>query len=352
MSKRKHFSYGLAVTKLALHSTLTANQKLVLIAIAEHLGSKDHAWPSYATLARLTSLTRRTVITTVKALADQGILTIRYPPGQRSNCYKPELKELMSRVSDEQVMTRIKGRLGEPARADDEGASLSTEQENKAMVKELHQYGETPSPIDEAVSPALVKRLHQNNETVSPERPIEATPRTPRVKRPLEHGLRLPPQSDGDGLSAGEGGMAHCYSGPDLGGDLFLSDSIDSGLDNRPFLSDFIKSHTLAAIVREAEVRLNNPVQDGNPFSFHNETPMSLLAARMTSLLIQIGFRPSFDDIVAAVNDEEFSGLKKLSWGLLLSDRFRHRFQYLIKKYHHQRINQHGSLTFLNGSTL
>ncbi len=328
MPKRKPISYGLAVTKLALHSTLTAHQKLVLIAVAEHLGVKDHAWPSYATLARLTSLTRRTVISTVKALVRQGILTICYPPGQRSNCYKPEFQELMNRVSDEQVTARIRERLGELEPADGEGASLSDHPGDEAMVKTLHQVSETPSPDDEVLSPGVVNGFHQDGETAAPERPREASPPKPKVKRPLKRSLRLTPQPKRGGFSAGEGGMTHQLS--------------DAALDNREFLSDYIKSHAYSELIREVEVRLNNPVEGGNSFCFKSKVPLPVLAGKMTAFLVQLDQKPTWDDILSAINDEQFSGLKGLSWGLLLSDQYRPRFKWLVKKFQERRLNPHG----------
>lgn len=93
-------THGHALRRLALHSTLASTQKLVLVAIAEHLGSKLVARPSYVELARLTGLTRRHVITTVGKLFDQGILTIGYRPGSRSNCYWASLEALAQLVPD------------------------------------------------------------------------------------------------------------------------------------------------------------------------------------------------------------------------------------------------------------
>src|SRR5262245_28501199 len=183
MSKRKRIPYGLALTKLALHSALTAHQKLVLIVLAEHLGINDHAWPSYARLARLTSLSRPTVIKTVKALAEAGILAVSYPPGERSNHYIPDLQELMNRVDDEQVKERFREGLGHPERADGKGASPSTGPGSEAMVKELDRTGK-------ASLPALVKELYRAGKEALPERPNP----TPQVKRPPERPLRRPPQ--------------------------------------------------------------------------------------------------------------------------------------------------------------
>ncbi len=328
MSKRKRIPYGLAVTTLALHSTLTAHQKLVLIAITEHFGINDSAWPSYTTLARLTSLTRRTVIKTVKALTGAGILTISYPPGQRSNRYTPDFQELMNRVGDQQVKERIKERLAQPDGPGGEEGSPLTEPGREAIVKGLHQGSETSSPDDEPLSPAGVKAVHQGGEPPSPERPREACPPKPKVKRPRERSLRLPPQPERGGLLAGEGGMTHRLPG--------------SVLDDREYLSDYIKSSTFSELVREVEIRLNNPVEDGNPFCFKNQVPVTLLAARLVSLLANLDATPHHDDLLNAINDEEFSGLKRLSWGLLLSDRFRPRFKWLIKKYQDRRLNPHG----------
>jgi DNA-binding GntR family transcriptional regulator len=181
MNRRRQMPLGLAVTKLALHSSLTAHQKLTLIVIADHLGTNNHSWPSYSTLARLTSLSRRTVITTVKSLADTGILTIRYKTGQRSNSYIPELTEIMNRVCDENLKARIRDRLIGDNSGNGCEALDRLESNEQVMVKRRHQGDEAASLDGKTFAPEIVNGFHQDGESVAPERPRRsAPPRTPK----------------------------------------------------------------------------------------------------------------------------------------------------------------------------
>jgi hypothetical protein len=113
-------------------------------------------------------------------------------------------------------------------------------------------------------------------------------------------------------------------------------------LDDREYLADYIKSPTYSELIQEVEIRLNNPVEDGNPFCFKSRLPLSILAAKLMAFLVQLDQPPTWDDVLFAINDEEFSGLKQLSWGLLLSNKYLPRFKYLVKKHQHRRLCPHG----------
>jgi hypothetical protein len=54
-----------------------------------------------------------------------------------------------------------------------------------------------------------------------------------------------------------------------------------SALDDRTFISDHIKSPRHSEVIREVEVRLNNPVEDGNHFSFESQLPNTVLAGKL-----------------------------------------------------------------------
>ena len=66
---------------------LSANERLVLLAISDHLGDKRSAWPSADRLAKMTGLARRTVLRTIKALDDSGRIAVVRSTG-RANRYR------------------------------------------------------------------------------------------------------------------------------------------------------------------------------------------------------------------------------------------------------------------------
>ena len=57
---------------------LDAESKLVYINLASHAGNNQRAWPSYDTIARETSLSRRCVITRIKILIAKNLLVKRH----------------------------------------------------------------------------------------------------------------------------------------------------------------------------------------------------------------------------------------------------------------------------------
>ena len=88
-----------ASTPLAwYHSRADASARLVLLAICDHDG-EGGAWPSIATLARMTRLSESTVRRGIKALVDLGEIAVhlqdggtsRTPEGRRPNRYEVNL---------------------------------------------------------------------------------------------------------------------------------------------------------------------------------------------------------------------------------------------------------------------
>lgn len=67
---------------------IDSNQTLILLAIADHLGQNETAWPGLETLTKKTKLSRSTVIRTVAALEKDGFLRKETRPGT-SNVYTP-----------------------------------------------------------------------------------------------------------------------------------------------------------------------------------------------------------------------------------------------------------------------
>jgi hypothetical protein len=72
------------------HSQAVGSARLVLLAIAVHVNPSGIAWPSFATLAVETKLSRRHVIRLVKRLEASGELDVERRPG-RTNVYRVKL---------------------------------------------------------------------------------------------------------------------------------------------------------------------------------------------------------------------------------------------------------------------
>lgn len=60
----------------AVRQNLPSREKLTILMLANYADDRGKAWPSNATLARDTGMTRKTVITSLKALVERGLLTI------------------------------------------------------------------------------------------------------------------------------------------------------------------------------------------------------------------------------------------------------------------------------------
>jgi hypothetical protein len=71
-------------------SQSVGSARLVLLAIAVHINPSGIAWPSFATLAVETKLSRRHVIRLVKRLEASGELDVERRPG-RTNVYRLKL---------------------------------------------------------------------------------------------------------------------------------------------------------------------------------------------------------------------------------------------------------------------
>lgn len=108
--------------------TNTASEKLVLVALADHLGDQNgSAWPGIDRLARRCSISARTAIRAIDGLVDLGLVT-RTRRFQKSNIYTLVISDRMTHI--------------EP-------------------------------PISDTVSPSYVPNCHPISDTVSPEPSIE-----------------------------------------------------------------------------------------------------------------------------------------------------------------------------------
>ena len=70
-----------------MSSRLPTMERFVLLAISDHLGSKQNCWPSADRLALRTGANRRTVLRALKRLEDRGVIKVTRSTG-RANRYR------------------------------------------------------------------------------------------------------------------------------------------------------------------------------------------------------------------------------------------------------------------------
>ena len=74
-------------TRAILNSVLPSMQRLILIAICDHMGTNDTAFPGLPTVARLAGMSERRTKGHIKAMSDAGILVRRHRPGPQPPIY-------------------------------------------------------------------------------------------------------------------------------------------------------------------------------------------------------------------------------------------------------------------------
>ena len=84
--------------RLIFGAELGSREKLVLLAISDHLGSNDTAWPSVPRLMRRCGAGRNTVLRGLKELEDIGAIKVHRPAGG-SNRYQIQIAWLQSNQS-------------------------------------------------------------------------------------------------------------------------------------------------------------------------------------------------------------------------------------------------------------
>ena len=78
MSDRLHYWQR---GRLIFGAELGGREKLVLLAISDHLGSNASAWPSVPRLVKRCGLARNTVMRGIKELERRGAITVNRPTG-------------------------------------------------------------------------------------------------------------------------------------------------------------------------------------------------------------------------------------------------------------------------------
>ena len=85
----------------AMDLDITAGQKSVLLVMANFANDDgENVYPSHDTIAKKTSLTRRTVITTVKQLTEFGYVKLEGRRGNRQNIYSLNVSKIMQMCND------------------------------------------------------------------------------------------------------------------------------------------------------------------------------------------------------------------------------------------------------------
>ena len=284
---------SLLCTKLTFFaSSLTSTEKAVLLAIAEHLGRKKLAWPSYSTIAHYAGMDRSTAYRTIHKLKERELLkVIESGRCNSNNRYEIDTRALARLIANKKYQKQAVCYL----------QRLGTEQANGCTVQ-----------------PGVVAERNQGGCTVQPERPTQHQSETP------PEWLGLPPHPAGGDLRSGRGEGAtqrrktqRHYPSP--------------GSGKEALLSDYIKHHELCETFANVEViRLADNV---NPMVESTRPPASVAASvvkLMNEVKQEAGRYPDPFEIVAATNDEVFAGLRQLSWGMLTGARKRSVFKELL----------------------
>src|SRR5262249_34795301 len=162
----KAINRSLLTAKLIFFASgLSSTEKAVLLAIAEHLGRKRVAWPSYSTIAHYAGIDRSTAYRTIDKLKERKLLEVIEAGGcKSSNQYEIDTRALARLIANKRYQNRAVQYL----------KRLRTEQANGCTVQ-----------------PEVVAGRNQGSCTVQPERPTQRPSRTP------PNPLRPRPQPEG-----------------------------------------------------------------------------------------------------------------------------------------------------------
>lgn len=135
------------------HSASRGNERLVLLAIADHASDDgSDAWPSIATLARKTGVSERTVQRCISSLVDMGELVVeRLGNGRKSSKYRVRMVQGGQSVRGAKSSPRqdVTPDKLSPRQADDEGRQSVREgrQVDTQTVLEPSPEPSTPRPL-------------------------------------------------------------------------------------------------------------------------------------------------------------------------------------------------------------
>jgi DNA-binding MarR family transcriptional regulator len=297
---------SLLTTKLIYFASgLTSTEKAVLLAIAEHLGDKKLAWPSYSTIAHYAGIDRSTAYRTIAKLKERKLLrVIEAGGGDSSNRYEIDTRALARLITVKKYQKRAMQYL----------QRLGIKQENTPYEGVPLRGGSNEQAPSCRTQPEVVAGRNQGSCTVQPERPTQP----PSGTSPSP--LRPRPQPEGGDLRSGRGGMTQRRQTqvPSPAGSRLPAS------EGEAQLSDYIKHPQLSETF--ANVEVIKLADNGNPMVKSTRHPASV-AASVVKLMIEVkqegGRYPTPLEIVAATNDESFRGLRQLSWGLLTSSRQR-----------------------------
>lgn len=76
---------------------IQSGAKFILLVMANFASDEgENVYPSHETIARLTSMSRRTVVSTVKQLVDDGYVTLEGKKGNRQNLYSLNVQKILN----------------------------------------------------------------------------------------------------------------------------------------------------------------------------------------------------------------------------------------------------------------
>lgn len=170
-----------AARRGVLHSALSSNEKLVLVALVERANPAGTCWPSFARVALDTSMCRSTAHKTMRALRDRGLLswTARRRDGAR------EMESNLYRL-DGAALSALPDAAGEVVRETDHLARLTdggSPADGRGVVRVMD--GGSP-PDAQEVDHGRRPSEEDQGRSASAEPPKPAVPVSRKVKAPKD----------------------------------------------------------------------------------------------------------------------------------------------------------------------
>ena len=152
-------------------STLAPNERFVLLAVSDHLGSNEDCWPSLTRLATMTGLNERTIRRALTSLELAGHITVTRKPG-RANRYRVIWETLPTLDTESTPLPRTESHPGHNVQGtpDTESTPLDTES-NEADQEADQVNGSITPPTPQGAGDVAQQSKPVDNSSKSAEKP-------------------------------------------------------------------------------------------------------------------------------------------------------------------------------------
>jgi hypothetical protein len=334
MSKGEDSGVFVARKKAIYNSTLTAMEKLVLLALNDRFGKNNKCWPSQMRLAKDISLSRQTVNRIINGLAKRRVLRTEVHKTRAGVLnYYIDLTGLMDLSGIPAGGTS--DQLSEPAPdAVVSGDSVAGNDNPKApslSPDATIPVAQPDSDVSQRVTPSVAASdtpCRRERQNLSP-RVTQNNKRTPQeLRNNSSKGIiSMNPPETPPPAAGGEATASITRDRSSPSGELIL--------DDRKYLAEFMEDATQRELISEVEIRLNNS-PELVPLG-PSILPLSRLAPKMSSLLKSLPRDLTPEDMTLAIVGR-FGSLRSLSWGLLLCERILPGFDEAIREAYAERI--------------